>query len=274
MNSQNRGFTEEINFTTYLIDNAQYKDAIIVLENLDQSLFLGFPEKMDSVNYFKGWSYYNIKSLDSSSFYLSQVNLNSPFYLKSNFYNSFNQIYIGNTATAKSVLANINTTDQQNYNQLKMLDIAGIALLERNFAVFDSVSLLFDYSYFPIVTEQQSFVKYATDLRSIKRKSPLLAGIMSAVIPGSGKYYAGYRGQAIAAFLPVVTLAGVAAENYFRGGPQSIQFIAFASLFSLFYVGNIWGSVLSVKIKRNEMYRKIDHEILLDLHLPLRRIFN
>ncbi|MDQ3192432.1 MAG: hypothetical protein M3Q58_12635 [Bacteroidota bacterium] len=272
--SQQRLFSEEINFATYLIENAQFRDAIIVLENIDQSLFNSSLEKTDSVNFYKGWSYYNIKILDSSSFYLGMVNLESPFYIKSKFYESFNFIYSGNTGKGKSIIQNLTLGEQVNYEQLKMFDLAGIALLERNYASFDSVSILFNYSYFPIVTEQKNFLKYSTDLKSIKRKSPLLAGLMSSVIPGSGKYYAGYRGQAIAAFIPVVTLAGVATENYFRGGPQSIQFIAFASLFSLFYVGNIWGSVLSVKIKRNELYRKIDHEILLDLHLPLRRIFN
>ena len=268
-----RSFSDEMSFAKHLTSIAEYRDIILLLGNVDESLYTFSQSKKDSFNYYMGWSYYNIQSFDTSSFHFDQVSLESLFYLKSKFYEGFNTIYTGKTAIAKPLLLSINTNERKELNQLRLMDLAGIALLERNYTAFDSLSALFDFNFTPIAAEQKTFLKYSAELLSIKKKSPLLAGVMSAVIPGSGKYYAGYKGQAISAFIPVMTFAAVAAENYQRAGIKSAQFIVFASVFGLFYVGNIWGSVLSVKIRRNELYRKIDHEILLDLHLPLHRIF-
>lgn len=268
-----RSFSDEMSFVNHLTNNAEYHDIILLLGKVDESLY-GFSQaKKDSFNYYLGWSHYNIKSFDTSSFHLGQVSLGSPFYLKSKFYEGLNAVYTGKTAMAKPVLLSINTNERKELNQLRLLDLAGIALLERNYIAFDSLSALFDFNFIPIALEQKTFLKYSAELLAIKKKSPLLAGIMSAFIPGSGKYYTGYKGQAVSAFITTMTFAAVAAENYSHAGPQSAQFIIFAGVFGLFYVGNIWGSVLSVKIRRNELYRKIDHEILLDLHLPLHRIF-
>ena len=115
----------------------------------------------------------------------------------------------------------------------------------------------------------------------MKKKSPALAGLMSAVIPGTGKIYAGYKGQGLAAMITVGILGVSAAESYFRPfdrsgkkGYKSPEFIAFGSLFTIFYVGNLWGSVLSVKLAREHELREINDEILFDMHIPLRRIFN
>lgn len=97
---------------------------------------------------------------------------------------------------------------------------------------------------------------------------------MSAVVPGSGKFYAGYRGQALSSMFPTLIFAASAAEAYHRAGPKSFQFIAAASIFSIFYVGNIWGSVLSVKTFYEIRNNEIRNNIMLDLHIPLRRIFS
>ena len=101
-----------------------------------------------------------------------------------------------------------------------------------------------------------------------------MAGALSAVLPGSGKFYAGYKGQGIAALMTVGVLGISAAESYYRLGPKSAQFITFGSLFTIFYIGNIWGSTLSVKLARDHQLREIDDQILFDMHVPLRRIFN
>ncbi|MEO6916521.1 MAG: hypothetical protein ABI151_13580, partial [Chitinophagaceae bacterium] len=100
------------------------------------------------------------------------------------------------------------------------------------------------------------------------------AGVYSAILPGAGKFYAGKKKQGIAAFLPILSLGVVTYESYRKSGIKSARTLAFGSLFSLFYVGNIWGSVLSVKIKEKEFYREYDNKILFDLHIPLRNLYN
>ncbi len=66
----------------------------------------------------------------------------------------------------------------------------------------------------------------------------------------------------------------LAYEAYRKAGAGSARFIAFGSLFSVFYIANIWGSVLAVKIKQKEYYRAYDNQILFDLHIPLRNLYN
>jgi hypothetical protein len=39
-------------------------------------------------------------------------------------------------------------------------------------------------------------------------------------------------------------------------------------------VGNIWGSVFTVKIKKREDEQLVRQKVLLDLQIPLRTIFN
>ena len=93
-------------------------------------------------------------------------------------------------------------------------------------------------------------------------------------VPGSGKFYTGNRGQGATAFMTVMSLAALAAESYYRAGPKSVQFISFSTIFTIFYVGNIWGSVSSVKKRNETFYKELERNVLLDMHIPLRRVFD
>ena len=146
-------------------------------------------------------------------------------------------------------------------------------MLEKDIPTFDSLAKSFDYSFYAISEEQKSLKLYADTLRNYPKRSAVVAGVLSAIIPGAGKVYSGKLGQGLAAFLEIAALGGATAEYYFRSGPESAGFIIFGTLFSLFYVGNIWGSALSVHVNRNDFYQRIDNNIMVDLHIPLRRIF-
>jgi len=77
-------------------------------------------------------------------------------------------------------------------------------------------------------------------------KSPALAGVMSAVIPGSGKMYVGEWGDGITAFLATGLLAFLAYDN-FRADHTTRAWI-FTGLGTFFYAGNIYGSIASAQI--------------------------
>ena len=102
----------------------------------------------------------------------------------------------------------------------------------------------------------------------------MLAGVYSAVLPGAGKFYAGRKKQGIASFLPILSLGAITYESYRKAGIKNARTLVFGSLFSVFYVGNIWGSVLAVKIKQKEFDREYDNKILFDMHIPLRNLYN
>ena len=272
--SQNISVSEEIRFASYLIDNAEYRDAIFILNKLNSSSKTIEITPQDSINYFLGWAFYNIKNLDSSIFYFDKIIPQSEFFLKSKFYQAYQNIYLGKMENAITILNSLDLTSDSNLMQIRNFELSGISLLQRDYAKFEALSKSFNQNYYVLSEEEKNFAQYHKKLKAIKFKSPFLAGFFSALLPGSGKYYAGYRGQAISAFVPSALLGAVAAEHLLKNGIKSPAFIIFGGIFYVFYVGNIWGSVLSVKTKRNEQFYETDQHLLNDLHLPLRRIFN
>jgi TM2 domain-containing membrane protein YozV len=77
-------------------------------------------------------------------------------------------------------------------------------------------------------------------------KSPALAGILSAVIPGSGKMYVGEWGDGITGLLITGLFAFLAYDN-FRTDNTTRAWI-FTGIGAFFYAGNIYGSVASAQI--------------------------
>ena len=104
-----------------------------------------------------------------------------------------------------------------------------------------------------------------------KPKSPLLAGAMSAVIPGSGKIYAGDIYSGVSTLLIVGALGGMAAESWIKLGGRDWRTIALSSVFGLFYIGNIYGSALSVSVIRNTYQNAEKATLLFNLRIPLHQ---
>jgi TM2 domain-containing membrane protein YozV len=109
--------------------------------------------------------------------------------------------------------------------------------------------------------------------KSHRPKSPVLAGIMSGIIPGSGKIYAGKTGAGIASFIGTAGFGFIAWENYRKLGISHAKTIIFGSIFAFNYVSNIYGSVISVKLIENEYKNAVHNQILFQLHVPLRNFF-
>ena len=103
------------------------------------------------------------------------------------------------------------------------------------------------------------------------KKSPLLAGAMSAVIPGSGKIYAGDLRSGVSTFLVVGALGAMMAESAHKLGWQDWRTIALTSVFGVFYIGNIYGSAVSVSVIRNTYQDAQKASLLFDLHIPLHQ---
>ncbi|MCB0804886.1 MAG: hypothetical protein KDC05_03755 [Bacteroidales bacterium] len=90
-----------------------------------------------------------------------------------------------------------------------------------------------------------------------KYKSPALAGIYSAIIPGSGKVYTKNWQDGLVAFLFVSVNAWQAYRGFDKYGTKSAYGWIFGSLAVTFYAGNIFGSVKSAKKYNN----KLDEDI-------------
>jgi hypothetical protein len=268
---QKNSVTDELKFFNYLKTNNRSEDVRILYQN--QKIERYNVLQLDSLNYLVGWSLYFDKHLDSSLTYFNKISNQSVFKNSSLFYKSFISVYKGETNKARQIVNEINTSDSVDV-ELKNLFISTSYLLERNLVKFDSCSYAFKRKQFQLKDVEENVLDIRNEMVKNREKTPAKAAFLSALVPGLGKYYAGYFGKAISTFLPCVALAAMATESYVKAGPISPQFLITASLFSLFYVGNIYGTYYSVKIYKQEFNQRINNEILLNVHIPLRRIYN
>ena len=109
------------------------------------------------------------------------------------------------------------------------------------------------------------------ELPDYKEKSALLAGAMSAVIPGSGKIYAGDLRSGVSTFLVVGALGAIAAESWAKLGLNDWRTITLSSIFTLFYTANIYGSAVSVSVIKNTYEDAKKATLMFDLRIPLHQ---
>ena len=83
--------------------------------------------------------------------------------------------------------------------------------------------------------------------RSLGRKSPEAAGLLAALIPGSGKIYAGQARDGLIALGLISFFALQSVDGFQHNGSRSIKGWLFSAITLDFYVGNIYGSVLEVR---------------------------
>ncbi len=110
------------------------------------------------------------------------------------------------------------------------------------------------------------FQSIHSQIQNRKRKSPGLAATLSAIIPGTGRFYSrDYKDGLIS----MVFIAGSAYQSYRRFKKQGIESVGgwfFGAVSLGYYIGNIYGSYRSAKSfnKKNEdrIYNNIMPELL------------
>lgn len=264
-------FTENICFMNYLIDNNLTDDALTLLKNLNTQKTLTFSQS-DSINYYIANIYYHKEQYDSAIYYYDKISLDNPFSLKSEFYLCNSYIKSDSILHAKENLLKISSSDTS-IIELIQFQLSGIALLERNYHAFDNYAKKFTYQNPNLLVEEKNLMDCSLKIKQLKKKSPFIAGSLSTLVPGLGKVYAGKPKQGISAFLPIAILGLQAYEAYQKDGIKNARFIIFGSLFSVFYIGNIWGSALSVHVVNQEMNNEVNRQILFNLDIPLHRFF-
>jgi hypothetical protein len=197
--------------------------------------------------------YHRLNYTDSSKASLQRIPLESPFTPYSE------RLYISMLLlhSRLDTLEKVISTNGINYKAGTFFSDADLSLrmLKREDVSVDT----------GMATYSPGMEKIRKEYETPPRHSPFLAGLYSAVIPGLGKLYLGYKYQAISAFIVNAFLAGEAAESYARAGPGSVRFIISGSIFGIFYGGNILGSILMAKKQRHDYFKQIDHEIF-DFH--------
>lgn len=98
-------------------------------------------------------------------------------------------------------------------------------------------------------TAKQDIIFLKERYQNLSYKSPVLAGVFSALVPGSGKIYTGDTGDGVTAFI-LTSLFGYLAYTSFDHDHITRGYLLAAAA-SGFYLGNIYGSVISARL-RNE----------------------
>ena len=92
------------------------------------------------------------------------------------------------------------------------------------------------------------YSKYAAQGTKLPTRSPLLAGFLSTIVPGAGRVYTGRVGDAVNSLLTVGLTGWQAYDGFRRDGLSSVKGWTLGTLSGIFYLGNIYGSVISARV--------------------------
>lgn len=258
-----------LKFASQLLQSEQNVYADWVLTEIEDSII--HTNSSPLFYYYKGMLNYRFKNFSLSNEALQ--NIPTDFYR----YDAALMMQIVNSGYLKDFGSMINTglliSDPKN-NNYKNFALASSYLLSGDFDAYNTYKLEIDTNSYLISPNFKRIDILASLKQNLKQKSPLLAGVYSAFIPGLGKVYAGDYGSGISAFFTNAALGAMLYENYRKDGIKDVKTILFASLFSVFYVGNIWGSVVNVRVHNQVLIDGINEQILLEIHIPLRNVFN
>lgn len=115
----------------------------------------------------------------------------------------------------------------------------------------------------PATDEGRLFTQKATvmlnEATNTRYKSPFVAGMFSAIIPGAGKFYANRKKDAIFSFVLTVAAAYQSYRAFNKNGIGSVVGWVYGGLAGGFYIGNIYGSVQAAK-KTNQFVNDKYHD--------------
>ncbi len=263
LSAQNTWASDDFDFVEYLIDNGLKADAKALLFR-DATYF-----PSDTLTYLRAWTAYNLKELETAEKLFKAVPPGSPFADKSLFYSAAVSAHLGDYLEPFGRLQ----AYSGDYQEVKNLQLAGLALLRDDPEAFREASQHFGYSDFALQQPEKELDVIYSQRYEEKAKSPWLAAAASAVVPGLGKVYAGNLGEGIAAFLITGALGAITAEHWVKDGPGDWKTIVPGALCAFFYIGNIYGSYVSVSIQQTKLKDAQTTAVLYNIHIPLRSVF-
>jgi hypothetical protein len=259
----------DLRFINHLFRTGYFEEVLFLLDSNGCSSF----RMNDSVNYLKGRSYFLLNRLGASSESFLKVEPTSSLFPESCFYAAYNYALTDSLIKAEGILEKIEG-ENLNHLWLKNYEIAGIKLLQGDLISFNEKIDKIENFLPENSSSTINLMDISAEISSHKSKSAILAGLLSVIIPGSGKFYAGRKGEAISTFLSTAGTGLVTWENYHKNGLNDFKTIAFGAIFALSYLANIYGSAFSITVLENDFKEHVKTEVLFDMHIPLNSFFN
>lgn len=194
----------------------------------------------DSVEFKIAMGYSNINDQINASNRFSLTKKSSPFYEQSKM-EMLKSIYLQNRDSSFYSAAEMIINSQSIYS-INAYRLKNTSILLSNNELPGKEKFLI-----PFENDEKNTLSGFYDLKkNPPYKSEILAGILSTLIPGSGKIYTQEYGDGITAFILTGLFAYLAYTN-FEHDHQTRAWI-FTAIGAGFYVGNIYGSVASAQI--------------------------
>lgn len=216
------------NFADYLYCEQDYLRAAEEYCALDDSFLT------DTILYKIAKCYSVIGELENSLNYFFRISYSSFFY--DNAKREIGRIYYLNGD--ESSLEKLIDERENSFTALLKLKIA-LNLSKNKTDV--SIDELSDYDEDFILLR-----KFYLQRKNPDYKSELLSGILSTIVPGSGKIYTKQYGDGITAFILTGLFAYLAYDNF--NNNHNFRGYLFTGIAGGFYLGNIYGSVASAQI--------------------------
>ena len=113
---------------------------------------------------------------------------------------------------------------------------------------------------FPVLTSDKVLLDLYAKTSAIHRKSPAGAVLLSCIVPGLGKAYAGDWKDGIISLLFVATNAWQSYRGFSKNGISSVSGWIFGTLAAGFYTANLFGSWKSARDYNSIQTDRIRHE--------------
>lgn len=226
------------------------------LRAVEQYNFIKSQFANDTINFKMMLSYSNLGLYRESNELLISLSDRSDLYPDSYLLSMKNELLIHQERLELKETPSFNSYQWESYNRLLAISILygdeQLVTKEDYLQIFENdeqstLSLLYDYKFDP------------------DYKSPALAGIFSAIIPGSGKMYVGEWGDGVVALLITGLFAYLAYDNF--QADHTTKAWIFTGLGAFFYAGNVYGSIASAQI----FNAKIDFDFSNGLKLFLEK---
>lgn len=255
-----RFISEDFSFIEHLLAQERSADAALYL---DRTPF----HPSDTLSFLKAVSSYDMRDFATAVGEFSRIGSGSVYADGAALLGAVSYAGLGDYDSALKSAVNYTGSD----TELKDFTLASLYLLDGDRCGYEIHRNAFTYSDFTLSAGEKSLDRIYSERYETKRKSPLLAAAASALFPGLGKVYAGRLDEGVAAFITVGVLGAFTANCWVKNGLSDWRTIAFGSLTSISYLGNIYGSYFSVGIYNNMLSNVQNATILFNLHIPVRQ---
>ena len=235
--------------------------------------FDSLPPNADLVFYKIGLCYRLANNFPKAIDYFNRVIENYPqsFYLNKAYYQIALSYFLeGKYKKCIQFLnSNFHFIDEANIKS-KMIQLIGLSYIQQkrwgeaiNF--FDSLNTSIKKDSIVVLLKN-----FAKEGQRLPRKSKFLAGLFSTIIPGTGKMYCNRFWDGVFSLFLIGFTGYQAYEGFHKDGTHSIKGWLFGSIGAVFYLGNIYGSIVAAKIyneqQEKEFLKKVRTSINVDIY--------